>query len=142
VRILGPYPESFIKARGIEAANSIAKAPNDANIPTVRGKLWDARSVRSTQFSLQRRPRACWQVWELITMRTSKIILMALLSTAMGTFSGAAGQLAGDSAGKLATKRTIRPQPPSTKGAAEQKPFSWTGFYVGVQLGGTIGAKR
>jgi DNA invertase Pin-like site-specific DNA recombinase len=34
-----------IKARGIKSANGIAKALNDANIPTVRGKLWDARSV-------------------------------------------------------------------------------------------------
>jgi hypothetical protein len=75
-------------------------------------------------------------------MRTSKIIVLALLSTAMGTFSGAAGQLAADPAGKLPTKRTIRPQPPPTKEATEQKPFSWTGFYVGAQFGGTIGAKR
>jgi hypothetical protein len=28
-----------IKARGIKSANGIAKALNDANIPTVRGKL-------------------------------------------------------------------------------------------------------
>jgi DNA invertase Pin-like site-specific DNA recombinase len=34
-----------IKARGIKSANGIAKALNDANIPKVRGKLRNVRSV-------------------------------------------------------------------------------------------------
>jgi hypothetical protein len=67
-----------MKARGIKSANGIAKTLNDANIPTVRGKLWDVRSVlnlttlvtrplgRSTLIGLQgSRPRACQQVREL-----------------------------------------------------------------------------
>jgi hypothetical protein len=64
-------------------------------------------------------------------MLRSKIVLLALLSTAMGTFCGSAEDMASGSDRKLPAKRRVLPPVPPTKGAVEQKPFSGRAFMSG-----------
>jgi len=69
-------------------------------------------------------------------MNIAKPIFLALVWTAIGTVPGSAGNGTPGTAGELPTKRRTTPEAPFPARVGQAKPFSWTGFYGGAQLGG------